>query len=110
MKLEHIPYFVKFIFSCENGECMSTSDSEMLKFVINKNTKEKIDKLFIGQKLIFEPVEDNDKTYEITDIKIRHIFDDTEYHKKGIDMEDCTYTQGENKEWLFSILISTKVI
>ena len=110
MKLEQIPYFVKFIFSCENGECFSTSDSEMLKFIIDKNTNEKIDRLFIGQKLNFEPTEENENTYEIIDIKLRHIFHDTEYHKKGIDMEDCEYPQGENKEWLFSVLISTKVI
>lgn len=110
MKLEQIPYFVKFIFSCENGECFSTSDSEMLKFIIDAKTKESISALSIGQKVMFEPTKDNNKTYEITDIKIRHIFDDTEMHKYGVDMEDCIYPQGESKEWLFSILISTKTI
>ncbi|MDQ0064175.1 hypothetical protein [Chryseobacterium lathyri] len=110
MKLEQIPYFVKFIFSCENGECFSTSDSEMLKFIIDQNSNEKINKLYIGQKLKFEPIEENEKTYEITDIKIRHIFPDIDDHKIGFDMEDCEYSQGENKEWLFSILVSTKVI
>ncbi|AQW92982.1 hypothetical protein [Elizabethkingia anophelis] len=110
MELKDLPYFVKFIFSCENDECISTTDSEMLKYVIDKNTGEEIRSLYIGQNLNFEPIKENDKTYEIIDIKIRHLFHNTDYHNKGIDLQDCQYPQGEIKEWLFSILVSTKVI
>lgn len=109
MKLIDIPYFVKFIFSCDNGECFSTTDSEMLKFIVDADTKKPIIKLNIGQKIQFESVADNSKIYEITDIIIRHLFEDTDSHNYGFDSEDCDYTQGEDKEWLFSILINTKL-
>lgn len=109
MKLTDIPYFAKFIFSNEStGECFSTTDSEMLKFVVTPTNRESITKLQIGQKIQFEPIEDNPKVHEITDIIIRHLFHDTDSHKYGIDLEDCTNSQGEDKEWLFSILINLK--
>ncbi|OJX49862.1 MAG: hypothetical protein BGO88_08920 [Flavobacterium sp. 38-13] len=110
MKLIDIPYYVKFIFSCDsNDECFSTTDSEMMKFIVNASNKESISRLEIGQKIQFEPIARNPKVYEITNITIRHLFDDTDSHKYGFDSEDCEYNQGENKEWLFSILIKTEI-
>ena len=110
MKLIDIPYYVKFIFSCDsNDECFSTTDSEMMKFIVNASNKEPISRLEIGQKIQFEPITENQNVYAITNIIIRHLFEDTDSHKYGMDSEDCLYTQGEQKEWLFSILIKTEI-
>lgn len=110
MKLKDIPFFVKFIFSCDNCEdCFSTTDSEMLKFVVNESSGEPISGLKIGQVLQFEPIDENPNKYKVIDIIIRHLFNDTDSHKYGFDSQDCTTSQGENKEWLFSLLIKLKL-
>ncbi len=110
MKLKDIPYFVKFIFSCDDCEdCFSITDSEMLKFVIDESSREPIHELKIGQVLQFELIDENPKKYKVIDIIIRHLFDDTDSHKYGLDSQDCTSSQGENKEWLFSLLIKLEL-
>jgi hypothetical protein len=110
MKLADIPYFVKFIFSCENcDDCFSTTDSEMMKYVINESTGKPVIGLKIGQVLQFEPIDENLKKYKIQDIIIRHLFDDTDGLKYGFDSQDCVSSQGEPKEWLFSILIKLEL-
>lgn len=111
MKLSNIPFFVKFIFSCENcNDCFSTTDSEMLKYIVYESTGKPINDLRIGQIIQFEPLDENEKKYKIIDIIIRHLFEDTDTHKYGFDSQDCTESQGETKEWLFSILIKLETI
>ena len=102
MKISDLPYFVQFVFSSSNGDCLSTSDQEMFKFIKYAESNNPVNRLEIGNIITFEP---EGKTYSIKDIIVRHIVDDTDIHKYGFDMEGCTEMQGEQKEWLFSILI-----
>ena len=103
MKITNLPYFVKFIFSSDEGDCYQTSKIDNLQFIIDDATNDKIDKLYIGQKIRVE-----EHSYEIYDIKIRHLFDDTYYHRYGVDLESCNCP--DDNEWLFSILVSIKKV
>ncbi len=106
MKLTDIPYYAKFIFkTADNETCFSTTDFEMIKFIVDANSDQTINKLKIGQKIQFQPIKDNPETYQVADISIRHLYDDTETHTYGFDNEDCNERQGDKKEWLFSLLI-----
>lgn len=78
-----------------------------LQFIIDNTTDEKIDSLYIGQKIRIKGI-DKEDSYEIYDIKIRHLFDNTDYHRYGVDSESCNCPN--DNEWLFSILISIKKI
>ncbi|WP_299009803.1 hypothetical protein [uncultured Tenacibaculum sp.] len=106
MKLKDIPYYAKFIFkTADNETCFSTTDFEMIKFIVDAHSDETINKLKIGQKIQFQPIEDNPDIYKVSDISIRHLYDDTETMSFGFDKEDCNINQGDRKEWLFSLLI-----
>lgn len=107
MKVADLPYFVKFIFSCDDGYCFQTSNFDNFQFIIDNTTNEKIDSLYIGQKIRLREV-DKEDSYEIYNIKIRHLFDNTDWHRYGVDSESCNCP--DDNEWVFSILISIRRI
>ena len=108
MKIKDLNYYVKFIFSANDGGCISTTDVEMFEFVKYKNTDESVNSLKVGDEIYFIP--NTEKQYKVTDVIVRHIVSDTDALKYGIDSEDCTEHQGEYKEWLLSILVRIDVI
>lgn len=109
MKVDQLQHYVKFIFrGSGDNECFSTTDINLLKLIRNKNSSKPIRELNIGDRIYFDTPDD--KVYEIEDITIRHLVDDLELLKYGIDMEDCSEQQGEMKDWLFSILIDMQTI
>jgi hypothetical protein len=103
MKVKDLPYYVKFIFSSDDDDCFSTTDQELFKYIKYNGTDRPINDIRIGAEIFFEP--NTLKKYIVKDIVIRHLVDDLEVLKYGIDMEDCTQQQGELKKWLFSILV-----
>lgn len=102
MNLKDVPYYVKFIFT-DHNDCYSIADKETLCFVKNSESNKSISSLKIGQSIYMEP--NSQKTYVITDIRIKDIVDDLEVLKYGIDPEDCNHIQGDPKVWLFTIVI-----
>ena len=103
MKVSSLPYYVKFIFSSSDGDCVSTADPDTLKFVKSAESGKPIYSVKTGDVLTFEP---QDKRYKVTSVAVRQLASDTDDLKYGIDMDDCTETQGVRKEVLFSILVS----
>ena len=81
MKITNLPYFVKFIFSSDNDLCFKTSKFDDLQFIIDDTTNERINNLYIRQRIRIIQDDNNENSYEIYDIKIRHLFDDTDYHR-----------------------------
>jgi len=108
MKIKDLNYYVKFIFSsASDNVCFSTTDRELLKSVEFHETGNSPMDYKIGDKIHFKP---DTKPYEIIDIRIRQLTEDTEVFKYGFDSEDCTNQQGIAKDYLFSILISMKPV
>ena len=112
MEIQYLDYYVKFIFQNENGEVMSTSDVKMLGLIIDHDTNEKITQVYIGQKISFISSDSNfnSKIFEVFDIKIKQIYDNTIFIKKGYDGEDSNEPIGDSKECLFSIIIKYRLI
>lgn len=108
MKIKDLDYYAKFIFSTisDTGECYSTTDRELLKFVKNHKTGESMNGFSVGDKIVFEP---ENKHFKITDISIRGMVDDTDLLKIGLDLSGCANQQGE-PEALFLIHITIEAI
>ena len=111
MKVKDIPYYARFIFSGDNGACYSTTDKEILNFIIDRSTGEPIFNIKRGQKISFISSDgtNDELIYTVEEITVRHLVDDLELLKYGIDLEDCTQSQGDEKEMLFSILVEMKL-
>lgn len=109
MKIKDLAYFAKFIFSTisDSGECYSTTDRELLKFVKNHKTGDSMNGFSIGDIINFEP---ENKTFKVTDISIRGMVDDTDLLKIGFDLSDCTNQQGSPKDALFLVHITIENI
>ncbi len=109
MKIKDLDYYAKFIFSTvsDTGECYSTTDRELLKFVKNNKTGETKNGFSIGDVIKFEP---ENKPFKITDISIRRMVDDTKLLKIGLDLSDCANQQGEPKEALFLVHLTIEAI
>ena len=106
MKVNDLSYYAEFVFNSSNGDCFATTDYEMFEFIKHDQSGEKVSSIRIGDVLVFEGAPgEPDKRYEVTDISIRHLFDDTDLMKYGIDLEGCTEMQGEPKEKLFGVLV-----
>lgn len=105
MKIEDLPYYVKFVFLCGDiGH--STADINLISLIKNADTRERIYSLNVGDRIIFEP--ESDKVYQISSISVNHLLEDTKDMLLGIDLEDAEPMQGERKEWLLKILIKMK--
>ncbi|PKP32489.1 MAG: hypothetical protein CVU00_11635 [Bacteroidetes bacterium HGW-Bacteroidetes-17] len=109
MKIKYIDYYVKFIFSTvsDTGECYSTTDREILKFVKYSKTGNSMTGFSIGDIINFEPEK---KPFKITNILIRGLVDDTDTLKIGFDSSDCAHQQGVPKEALFIIHITIEPV
>lgn len=109
MKIRDLDYYAKFIFSTisDTGECYSTTDRELLKFVKNHKTGETMNGFSVGDIINFEP---ENKPFKITEISIRRMVDDTDLLKIGLDLSDCANQQGEPKEALFLVHITIQNI
>lgn len=109
MKIKDLDYYAKFIFSTisDSGECYSTTDRELLKFIKNHQTGEIKNGFSIGDVINFEP---ENKPFKITDISIRRMVDDTDLLKIGFDLSDCSNQQGILKEALFLVHITIEAI
>lgn len=105
MKISELPYYVKFVFLCSDGECYSTSDIKMLEHIKSAESGEPVSSLDVGDRIMFAP--NTDGIYCITSVAIKHLADDTELMRLGFDTEDCATMQGEEKDWLLKILIRT---
>lgn len=107
MKLNQIPYYVEFVFLSSNDDCMSTVDNDMLQFIKDESTGEPITSLDIGDTIRFEP---KNNRYKVTNISIRHLFDDTNLTKAVFDLEGCTERQGKAKDWLFTVMVKMNLV
>ncbi len=106
MKISELPYYVKFVFLCSDGACYSTADIAMLNHIKKPGSEQRVFSLDVGDSIVFEP--DGEKVYRITEVAIRHLVDDTDTMRLGVDTEDCTSMQGRPKEWLLKVLIKAE--
>ena len=102
MNIAELPYYVQFVFSASNGDCMQTTDPELMDFIKRGDSNERAHRLKVGDVIRSEP---EGKKYKITEIVIRYLYDDTELMKYGIDLEGCVESQGETKDALFGVLV-----
>jgi len=108
MKITDLDYYVKFVFSTDDGEfCFSTTDRDMLNEIKFHNTDNIPGDYQIGDKLRFGEVK---AQFEITNIKIKQLIEDTEVLGYGIDTNDCTQHSGMKKDHLLKIQITLKKI
>jgi hypothetical protein len=108
MKIKDLNYYVKFIFSTEDGNyCYSTTDREMLKNVEFHETNISPMDYKVDDVIHFKP---ETKPFKITNIWIRQLVEDTEVFNFGFDSEGCTHQQGIEKEFLFTIQFTIKEV
>ena len=108
MKISELACYPNFVFLGVNSDkCFSTTDVEILKHVKYSGSDRVVDSFEIGDKIYFDP--DVDKLYEIKNIKLNGVTDDTDRFKYGIDLNNCSM-QGDKKEILFKIQIDIKKV
>ena len=83
------------------------SDVEMFQHIINNATSNPISSIEMGDRLCFEP--NLTVVYEVSNIGILKLWNDTEDLKYGVDLSNCDL-KGSIKEQLFKVKIEiTKV-
>lgn len=102
MKIQDLPYYVKFVFLCGDTS-YSTADINQMAYIKNADTLKRVYSLSIGDRILFEP--ENEIVYQITNVSIKQILEDTKDMLLGVDLEDTETMQGQPKEWLLKVLV-----
>ena len=105
----NLPYYPRFIFNCDDGNCMSTGDLKFFKFIKETGSEYDITKFTPGQKIDISWVNENDeqeiKTYEVNRIEIHQIKYDLDKPTYGMNSNDCTAIAGKEKKWMMEIYV-----
>ena len=105
MLVKELPFYVKFIFKSngENGLSISTTDIDFIKSIKYSETNDSINRLEISQKIVFDKYQDD--IYQITEISISNLVENTDSLNYGININDCIIPNGETKQHLFTIKV-----
>lgn len=99
MKIANLPYYVKFTFLA-GDTAFSTADINMVSHIKNAKTRERVNSLSVGDRIVFAP---DETVYRITVVSVNHLFEDTKDMLLGVDLEDAPSMQGSEKEWLLKL-------
>lgn len=109
IKAANLPYYPRFIFNCDDGNCMSTGDLEMFEYIKESDSGHEITRFTPGQKIniswINESKELEIKTYKVDKIEIHQIKYDLDEPTYGMNLNDCTAVFGSKKKWMMEIYI-----
>lgn len=104
-----LPYYPRFIFNCNDGNCLTTGDLELFKFIKEKGSDYDITRFKTGEQINISWVNDNDetevKTYIIDHIDIHQIKYDLDEPTYGMNSNDCTGLAGKEKKWMMEIYV-----
>jgi hypothetical protein len=103
MKVEQLNYYPLFIFKAENF-CFQTADSKLLKYVFDSNMEVK-SSFKVKDEVIFKMQEGNYRKFEVTNIEINNVVDDTELNQMGVVSYGCSETVGKLKDELMFLFI-----
>ncbi|WP_338815680.1 hypothetical protein V9L05_21840 (plasmid) [Bernardetia sp. Wsw4-3y2] len=103
-----LPYYPRFIFSCNDGKYFSTGDLDFFKFVKKRDRTYDITSFSSGDEVDIYWENDDGKTeviaYTVDHIDIHQIKRDIDEPTKGLNMNDCTLF-GKEKKWIMEIYI-----
>lgn len=103
MKVDQLNYYPLFIFKAKNF-CFQTADSKLLKYVFDLNMEVKTS-FKIKDKVIFKMEEGNYRKFEVTNIEINNVVDETDLNQMGIISYGCSETVGKYKDELMFLFI-----
>lgn len=105
----NLPYYPRFILNCDDGNCMSTGDLEMFKFIKEANNNYEITRFTPGQLIQISWSNENDEPqpqiYKVEKIEIHQIKYDLDEPTYGINTNDCTGIVGKEKKWMMDIYV-----
>ena len=97
MKANQIQNYPLFIFTAKDY-CMQTADHDILKFIFDYENKSEKVNFSIGDKMSFRMNEGGVRKFEINNISIKNVVEDTELNQFGVISCGCTQTSGKQKE------------
>ena len=113
-KATNLPYYPRFIFNCDDGNCMSTGDLEMFEFIKESESEYEITRFTPGQKIDISLINENEeheiRTYKVDKIEIHQIKYDLDEPTYGINSNDCTAIVGKEKKWMMDIYVFLNLI
>lgn len=110
MEISKIGYYPEFIFHCKDfNYTFKTTDINELKKIVYEHSKERAWDFIIGENIIFQE-QYPDMVFEITNIEIKQIVDNTDFFNIGIGQYDFIDQIGKKAVSVFLILIHIKVV
>jgi hypothetical protein len=113
-KASTLPYYPRFIFTCDDGKCFSTADLDYLRDIKDADDKYEHDitQFVPGQLLKITWAADNNQTevkyYEVDRLEVHQIKYDTNEPTVGMNSNDCTVIAGQPKKHLMEIYVFLK--
>lgn len=105
----NLPYYPRFIFNFNDGNCFSTGDLDKFEHIKGSGTDYEITQFYPGQKIdvkwVNESGEPEIRTYVVDKIEIQQIKYDLDEPTYGINMNDCTTYTGKEKKWIMEIYV-----
>ncbi len=102
MNISELDYYPRFIFTTNDGTCLSTTDKRVLDDMLNTKTNESKKDYTIGDEIYFRT--QPEMKFKIIDIRLRKIYDKSETIDLGFDSSDCTPSSGVEKNHYFSFI------
>lgn len=104
-----LPYYPRFIFNCNDGNCLSTADLELFKHIKETGSDYDISRFVPGQSISISWINDNEekevRSYVVNKIEIHQIKHDLDEPTYGTNMNDCTGIFGREKKWMMEIYV-----
>jgi len=108
MNISELDYYPRFIFTTNDGTCLSTTDKKVLDDMLNAKTNESKNGYTVGDEIYFKT--QPEMKFKVIDIRLRKIYDKSEAIDFGFDSSDCTPSLGVEKKPLFLIYITIEKI
>ncbi len=108
-KASELPYYPRFIFNFNDGNCFSTGDLDEFEYIKEHGNDHEITQFLPGQKIDVSWVNEDEeleiRTYSVNKIEIRQIKYDLDEPTYGINMNDCSAINGRKKKWMMEIYV-----
>ena len=104
-----LPYYPRFIFNCDDGNCMSTADLEFFEHIKETSSDYNISRFVPGQGIDIAWINDREerevRSYRVKKIEIHQIKYDLDEPTYGLNSNDCTQIFGREKKYMMEIYV-----
>jgi len=108
MNINELDYYPRFIFTSNDGTCLSTTDKKVLDEMLNAKTNESKKGYTVGDEIYLRT--QPERKFKVIDIRLRKIYDKSETIEFGLDSSYCESSIGVEKKPLFLIYITIEKI